>query len=130
MLFNPRPKPLVNCNDYAIALETTMNDELKALDETRSEPEYKGNECVLLDGASAIDWGNRITYGVVAFFVIAYGVGFLLDHWTQLHFLELGVCFATCVVGGAYLGITPKRWLVVKWALILTAVFTLGFLAW
>ena len=84
-------------------------DDIKRLDHTRSENEYRGNSFVLLDGSTAIDWGNRITYGLVVFIVVLYGLGFLVDHWKALHFLELGVCFAYCLVGGAYLAITPNR---------------------
>jgi hypothetical protein len=82
---------------------------------------------ILRDGGDAIDWGNRVSYILGGFILGLYLLGWLFDHRHGLHPVELALCFISVLVGGAYLGLSRQR--VIKWVLVLTAVLTLGLLA-
>ena len=57
------------------------NDDLKALDETRSESEYRGNSYVLMDGDTAHDWVEIGCWTIVLVLGIMIVIGFIVDHW-------------------------------------------------
>ena len=109
-----------------------MNDDQANLFKQRPEPpppieERQSLENVLCDGDTEVDWGERITYCLVGFIIGLYLLGWLFEYWHGVHFIEFGLCFVTAVIGGAYLGMTRQT--VIKWVLVLTAVLTLGLLA-
>lgn len=83
----------------------------------------------VLPQRDAIDWGNRITWVLCGFMAAIWTAGLLIENWEDIHMLNLMICFVACVVAGIYLAVTPRRKMLLKWAITLGGVFALGFLA-